>query len=222
MTRVDAADQTRERTNELAALAKAGDADAWIELVRVLRPPIVSRLRRLSISYSAHDLEDLNQAAQLGIAEAIDRFESGPAANFGAFAWNRIRSEISRWLAANSGAISMPYESWRLGQKINDALPGQRPEDKSHAALKKETGINLAPEIIRARQNSVPLDELSTEDVTGERDAATLALVEQMYGRPESEARRMALQFCELWDLDWAVADNLVVASKRRRSWYSE
>lgn len=219
--RVRKEEQSVENFNRLAAMAQAGDADAFAELARLLRPPIVARLQVLSESYSQVDMEDLEAAAFVGLAEAVHRFEPGDGANFGAFAWHRIRAELSRWLASNTGVLPMPYESWRLARKIDEHYErtGRRPEEEHPDDLQDETGINLAPEIMRARQNGIAWTELEHGDLRPEDDldTATVVFVEHLREVPDGDRKREALEFCALWDLDYEVAERLVAAAKRRR-----
>jgi RNA polymerase sigma-B factor len=106
-----------------------GDLAAREELVVRLRP-IVKRLAR-RYRHSGH-LEDLEQAAGLGLTKALDRFDPSFGADLVCYAVPTMAGEVRRWLRDHSWAVRPPREAaetWlevaaaseRLGARLGHA-----------------------------------------------------------------------------------------------------
>ena len=85
-----------------------GDLAAREELVVRLRP-IVRRLAR-RYRHSGH-LEDLEQAAGLGLTKALDRFDPAFGADLVCYAVPTMAGEVRRWLRDHSWAVRPPREA---------------------------------------------------------------------------------------------------------------
>lgn len=85
-----------------------GDLAAREELVARLRP-IVRRLAR-RYRHSGH-VEDLEQAAGLGLTKALDRFDPSFGADLVCYAVPTMAGEVRRWLRDHSWAVRPPREA---------------------------------------------------------------------------------------------------------------
>ena len=85
-----------------------GDLGAREELVMRLRP-IVRRLAR-RYRHSGH-VEDLEQAAGLGLTKALDRFDPSFGADLVCYAVPTMAGEVRRWLRDHSWAVRPPREA---------------------------------------------------------------------------------------------------------------
>ena len=85
-----------------------GDLAAREELVVRLRP-IVRRLAR-RYRHSGH-VEDLEQAAGLGLTKALDRFDPAFGADLVCYAVPTMAGEVRRWLRDHSWAVRPPREA---------------------------------------------------------------------------------------------------------------
>lgn len=165
--RVAQKDLTDENTNGLALLAKAGDQRAAAELVRVMRPILISLIRKNG--YSADQRDEQEAAALVGLWAAVTAWDPEHTAGkpFKLVAWYRMRHEIDEWCAKNSGALPMPRSgAWRKAPEIDQALedyaaenPGRPfPEDTlSDEELDRVTGVRNTRAVLRARQPAWPV-----------------------------------------------------------------
>jgi RNA polymerase sigma-B factor len=86
----------------------AGDLAAREELVARMRPII----RRLARRYRHTGyLEDLEQAAALGLTKALERFDPGFGADFVRYAVPTMIGEMRRWLRDHTWAVRPPREA---------------------------------------------------------------------------------------------------------------
>jgi RNA polymerase sigma-B factor len=85
-----------------------GDLAAREELVARMRP-IIRRLAR-RYRYTGY-LEDLEQAAALGLAKALDRFDPAFGTDLVRYAVPTMMGEMRRWLRDHSWAVRPPREA---------------------------------------------------------------------------------------------------------------
>lgn len=95
-----------------------GDLGAREELVVRLRP-IVRRLAR-RYRHSGH-LEDLEQAAGLGLTKALDRFDPSFGADLVCYAVPTMAGEVRRWLRDHSWAVRPPREAAETWLEVSAA-----------------------------------------------------------------------------------------------------
>ncbi|MGZ4269747.1 MAG: sigma-70 family RNA polymerase sigma factor [Solirubrobacteraceae bacterium] len=95
-----------------------GDLAAREELVVRLRP-IVRRLAR-RYRHSGH-LEDLEQAAGLGLTKALDRFDPAFGADLVCYAVPTMAGEVRRWLRDHSWAVRPPREAAETWLEVSAA-----------------------------------------------------------------------------------------------------
>jgi RNA polymerase sigma-B factor len=86
----------------------AGDLAAREELVARMRP-IIRRLAR-RYRHSGY-VEDLEQAAALGLTKALERFDPGFGTDFVRYAVPTMIGEMRRWLRDHSWAVRPPREA---------------------------------------------------------------------------------------------------------------
>lgn len=218
-----AKDQSRERLNILAESAKLGNRTAEAELYRVCRPLVVGTARKLARSYPDY-YEDIEQCAWLGFAEAVRRFDaSHPTANFKSYSFNRIRHELSKWAASNTG-LGISSAGWRIGLEIDRALEDWEadPETTDDAKLAQSLEIQTrrVREVRRARAPILSLTEQPEDAVLNALDQATLDFVSEQIETKSFDLEMCAdlcYEFVAEWGLDASTADRLLANILERR-----
>lgn len=113
---------SKEELNAVASAAKAGDREALDRLFTMLRPYLVSILRGVDQTrYTREERAELDQAAALGVMEALSRFDSEAGTKFSTWAYPWVKGEVSEWLARNTGGLSMPRAAWHYAARIEEA-----------------------------------------------------------------------------------------------------
>lgn len=166
---------TKEELNAVAVAAQTGDQDALEELRTMMRPYQVAFVRKLDQTrYTQDESFEIDQAAWLGILEALKRFDPEAGAKFSTYAHHWMRHEVSEWLARNSGALPMPRTAWNFGAKLEEvvqadddtASPHELPDEDLASlpisVVRKGEEVNItipyAGDIFRARKSSFDLD----------------------------------------------------------------
>jgi len=163
--------------DELLRRSMGGDDVAREELVRRMLPVA----RRIARRYSYEEYaEDLEQAAGLGLAKALARYDPKAGADLVGYAWPTMLGEVRRWLRDNSWAIRPPRElaetSLRVGVAIDElsAHLGRSPSAQELAAHLDTTAEKvLAALEARRGRRAVSLDEPNGAGADG--DERTLA-----------------------------------------------
>jgi len=158
--------QTPEELSRLALLAQQGDADAMMELFWRVRPLAYNMALKFGHGrgseeghewYSDEERRDILQAAWVGLAEAVSRWDPDhpKGKGFWSVASYRIDIEIKEWQGRNTGSVPTSRFNWEQRGRSQRALEAQNvPEwealgrDDLHAI----TGIRGAYDILRAFQ----------------------------------------------------------------------
>ena len=145
----------REQESMLWKKAKAGDNNAREELVKMHLRLVIPTAKRFA--RSGMDLMDLIEEGNLGLLQAIDKFDPSKGFRFSTYAIHWIEQYIRRAVEEQSGTIKIPSHAWdniRLWGKTWDKLKeklGREPDLKEMAAA-----MNIS-----ARQVRSILDTLS-------------------------------------------------------------
>lgn len=83
---------SREREQELARCARAGNVEARRDLIRLSLRLVAMRVRNLGVA--ATDTDDAFQAGTLGLIAAVDRFDPDRGVRLSTFAWPWITASI--------------------------------------------------------------------------------------------------------------------------------
>ena len=83
---------SREREQALAASARAGNAEARGDLIRLSLRLVAMRVRHLGVP--ANDIDDALQAGTVGLIAAVDRFDPEHGVRLSTFAWPWITASI--------------------------------------------------------------------------------------------------------------------------------
>ncbi len=83
---------SREREQELARSARAGDREARGELIRLSLRFVAMRVRHLGVP--VRDIDDALQAGTVGLIAAIDRFDPDRGVRLSTYAWPWISASI--------------------------------------------------------------------------------------------------------------------------------
>lgn len=105
----------RDRENELACLARAGDSAAREELIRSNLRFVVAIAKRYAGNGVA--LEDLVNDGNMGLVKAVERFDPSRGFKFISYAVWWIRQSILHSISENSRLVRLPMNRVSLAQK---------------------------------------------------------------------------------------------------------
>jgi RNA polymerase sigma-B factor len=186
---------SRRRAQERALVARArgGDRRALDELLTGLMPIAKALARRYS--RSAHDCEDLEQVASMGLLKAIERFDPERGVMLATYATPIVAGEIKRYLRDHAWAIKVPRGAKDLAIRIETALPdlsasmGRSPTI-AEISQRVDSSVEDVIEAMEARSAAAVSSLDQATDLDGESDApfSTFLGVEDG-GYAEAEAR---------------------------------
>ncbi len=148
-------DIDREQEGALWKQAKAGDKDAREKLVQMHLRLVIPTAKRFS--RGGMDLMDLVEEGNLGLLQAIDKFDPSRGFRFSTYAIHWIEQYIRRAVEEQSGTIKIPSHAWdnmRLWGKTWDKLKEKLGREPSLKEMASEMNIS-------ARQVRSILDTLS-------------------------------------------------------------
>jgi len=235
---------TKEEMNAIAAKAHDGDKQARHDLGELMQPFVIGYVRTIKGDYSREQRNEITQAAWLGVAEALDRWDASKDVKFNTYAHFWIRGEVTIWLAQNSGVLSLPRTAWVDAGKVEAHIREQYGEEvaateipDSHLASIKLTSntasrrFKSAGAAFRARQAPYatdpdwePTSSGSAEDHyfedTHDMDVDVLnvlELCELLIANDDwTGADRAAFAFVDRHNLPDEVAVNLLKQAKER------
>lgn len=132
--------------NDLLAAAADGDRAAVAHLVERFTPMVRRVAGRLYSPGGTEELEDLIQVGQIGLLEAISRFQP-ERGSFGAYASVTIAGTIKRHFRDRGWKVRIPRSLHDAAQKVssaNVALEARLGRPPSEAELAAATGIDPA------------------------------------------------------------------------------
>ena len=118
---IDGLSGRRGIERSLARRWQAGDERARDQLLAQLLP-LAGRIAR-RYATSAHDLDDLEQVARIGLLKAIDRFEPDRGVLLSTYAAAVVTGEVKRWFRDSSWAVKVPRAAKELSVRVETALP---------------------------------------------------------------------------------------------------
>ncbi|HKR98785.1 MAG TPA: SigB/SigF/SigG family RNA polymerase sigma factor [Candidatus Dormibacteraeota bacterium] len=143
-----------ERESYLLERARGGDRQAWDQLYRSLTPLAQALARKYR--RRREPLEDLLQVSNLGLFNALVRFDPDRGVDFASFAVPTIAGEIKRYYRDHSWAVHVPRGIQERALKVEREL----------ARMSSELGRSPTPAELAERC------EISVEDVLEARVAA--------------------------------------------------
>lgn len=155
----------REQESLLWKKAKAGDIDAREKLVKMHLRLVIPTAKRFS--RSGMDLMDLVEEGNLGLLQAIDKFDPSKGFRFSTYAIHWIEQYIRRAVEEQSGTIKIPSHAWdniRLWGKTWDELKeklGREPNLKEMAA-KMNISARQVRSILDTLSAAYSIDSIST------------------------------------------------------------
>ena len=174
----------REQESMLWKKAKAGDNNAREELVKMHLRLVIPTAKRFA--RSGMDLMDLIEEGNLGLLQAIDKFDPSKGFRFSTYAIHWIEQYIRRAVEEQSGTIKIPSHAWdniRLWGKTWDKLKeklGREPDLKEMAAA-----MNISARQVRSILDTLSaaysIDSLST--ALSDEDDMTLEDTITDYGK---------------------------------------
>lgn len=168
-------DLDRDEVNKLWRLAKSGDADAKNKIMEMnlrLVIPTAKRFQRPGM-----DLMDLIEEGNLGLIQAIDKFEPAKGYRFSTYAVYWIEQYIRKYIEEQSGAIKIPSHAWGNLKKwfrAWNALKEANGRDPSLNEMAKELDLSArqVKSIMDTLSAAKGVDSLAT--LVGDEDELTL------------------------------------------------
>jgi RNA polymerase sigma-B factor len=117
-------DRYEHLTPLFAELARLGPDDPRrIELRRRLITGFLPVARNIArkYAYRGENADDLEQVANLGLVQAVDRFDPGRGIDFLSFAVPTITGEVQRHFRDRQAAIRLPRPIWDLQTRVSQA-----------------------------------------------------------------------------------------------------
>lgn len=168
-------DMDRDEVNKLWRLAKSGDADAKNKIMEMnlrLVVPTAKRFQRPGM-----ELMDLIEEGNLGLIQAIDKFEPAKGYRFSTYAVYWIEQYIRKYIEEQSGSIKIPSHAWGNLKKwfrAWNALKEANGRDPSLNEMAKE--LNLSARQVKSIMDTLSaakgVDSLAT--LVGDEDELTL------------------------------------------------
>lgn len=139
---------TKAELNETATLAQSGDEAAKTALGEMMQPYVIAYLRRIKGDYTPEQRNEMTQTAWVGVYEALRRWDPEAGVKFNTHAYWWVHGEVQKWLAQNSGVISLPRQAWANVGRIEAAVLHQTNGEKMPYDLTDE---ELAEYAVRNR-----------------------------------------------------------------------
>ena len=172
-------DRYEHFTPLFAELARLGlDDPRRIELRRRLITGFLPVARNIArkYAYRGENVDDLEQVANLGLVQAVDRFDPARGIDFLSFAVPTITGEVQRHFRDRQAAIRLPRPIWDLQTRVSQAASelsqrnGKAPTPRELAAyleIDLEAVVEALQAVFETRTSS--LDEpVRGEQGTGE------------------------------------------------------
>ncbi len=192
--------------------AATGDPQLRVELTEAYLPLAASLASRYA---GRAELDDLEQAANLALVKAVDRFDPGKGFEFTTFAWATISGELKRHLRDKSWGLRVPrrvQERFLVTARAAEDLHQQLGRPPTVKELSERTGLDEEATIealeVRAmhRLPSIDAPAPGSDGEASEHGAVDAAfdkaddrdLVERLVGQlPERERELLRLRFAE-------------------------
>ncbi len=152
---------TREEENDLAKKAAAGDKDARAKIVRANLRFVVN----IAKQYQNRGLEfsDLVNEGNIGLLNAIDRFDAGKGYHFISYAVWWIRQAIMKAICEKGRAIRLPQNRANELTQIENArriIGHEKSEEKEIAEIGKMLGMEASHvrEMLNISKDMISLD----------------------------------------------------------------
>ena len=160
------------------------------------------RLVRYAVSqhlYGRMEIADLKQAANVGLAEAINHYDERYGVRFSTYATWWIRGMIQRGIALDARSVRLPQPMWENGRKIHAAasrLSLEMGREPTHAEIADAAGLttNYVTEYFRHNHQVLSLDNPTPqEDEDGQNTIRVQDLIPNAPG-PEAEVMEQAMR----------------------------
>ena len=178
------------RERQLFARVRAdGDPAARAQLAELFLP--LARSLALRYSHSGEPLDDLMQAANLGLVKAIDRFDTSRGIAFTSYAVPTILGELKRYFRDTTWAVHVPrdlQERAALVDRSADRLFSQTGRAASVSQLSETTGLSVE-EVLEARDASMSYKATSLEAPSGSDGEEDYTLADRL-GSSDTELVR--------------------------------
>jgi len=132
-----------ELRQKFESYARTRDPSLRAEIVQAYLPLAALLAARYGRRKGSH--EDLQQAANMALVGAIDRFDPGRGSAFSTFAWTTIAGELKHYLRDRSWGLRVPrrvQEQYLVTARAADDLHQERGRAPTVAELSDRTGLD--------------------------------------------------------------------------------
>ena len=138
----------QEKERELIALAQNGDKKAYDELIKSNLRLVVSIAKRY-YKNTTMSLLDLIQEGNIGLMNAIPKFELSQGTKFSTYATQWIRQSISRSVSENSATVRIPSHKQKMLKMIKAYIHQYKAENE------KDPTIEEIAEMLNINRNDI-------------------------------------------------------------------
>jgi RNA polymerase sigma-B factor len=138
--------------------------------------PVARNIAR-KYAYRGENVDDLEQVANLGLVQAVDRFDPGRGVDFLSFAVPTITGEVQRYFRDRQAAIRLPRPIWDLQSRVFQAATelsqrnGRAPtpsELAAHLGVDIESVVEALQAVFETRTSSLDEPVRRGDQDTGE------------------------------------------------------
>jgi RNA polymerase primary sigma factor len=189
---------TREQELELGRRVQAGDESAREEMILANLRLVVTIANQFN--FRGVPVDDLIEEGNIGLMEAVDRFDPGNGARFSTYAAWWIKHSIRQALHSQSRTIRVPSNIRDLSQKISRVAETMQCESGTEAGIAEiAEGVGIKASKLQHIRNALrPIQSLDAPaDETGEAGPIADVIPDENAVLPdEAAANREAL--CQL------------------------
>lgn len=126
----------QEKERELIALAQNGDKEAYDELIKSNLRLVVSVAKRY-YKNTTLSLLDLVQEGNIGLMNAIPKFELSQGTRFSTYATQWIRQSISRSVSEHSSTVRIPSHKQKMLKMIKTYIHQYKAENEKDPTIEE-------------------------------------------------------------------------------------
>lgn len=126
----------QEKERELIALAQNGDKEAYDELIKSNLRLVVSIAKRY-YKNTTMSLLDLIQEGNIGLMNAIPKFELSQGTRFSTYATQWIRQSISRSVSEHSATVRIPSHKQKMLKMIKAYIHQYKAENEKDPTIQE-------------------------------------------------------------------------------------
>lgn len=175
---------TIEEEQQLCKKILEGDKSAYDKFIEKNLKLVVSIAKRYN--KKELDIEDLIQNGNLGLINAIEKYDYKKGYKFSTYATWWIKQAISRSIKNESRTVRLPihiYEKYRLLKNTQNRLSNKLGRTPTIEEISKEIGLSSkkVSELMNQTQNNISLNQLIRTDEDGHGDELIEFIEDEKY-----------------------------------------